>query len=32
MSQFAVQMRKFVNVKNILKLEIESLSAKRARL
>ena len=32
MRQFTVQMKRFVNVQNILKLEIESLSAKRARL
>ena len=32
MSQFTVEMSRFVNVKNILKLEIESLSAKRALL
>ena len=32
MSQFIVEMRRFVNVKNILKLEIKSQSAKRARL
>ena len=32
MSQFTVQMKRFVNVQNILKLEIEPPSAKRARL
>ena len=32
MSQFTVQMKRFVNVQNILKLEIRSLSAKRVRL
>ena len=32
MSQFTVQMKRFVNVQNILKLEIQSLSAKRVLL
>ena len=32
MSQFTVQMKRFVNVENILKLEIRSLSAKKVRL
>ena len=32
MSQFTVQMKIFVNVQNIIKLEIGSLSAKRVRL
>ena len=32
MSQFTVQMNRFVNVQNIPKLEIRSLSAKGVRL
>ena len=32
MSQFTVQMKRSVNVQNILKLEIEPQSAKTARL
>ena len=32
MSQFTVQMKRFVKVQNILKLEIQSLSAIRVRL
>ena len=32
MSQFTVQMKRFVNVQNILKIKIRSLSAKRVRL
>ena len=32
MSQFTVQMKRSVNVQNILKLEIRSLSAKRVYL
>ena len=32
MSQFTVQIKRFVNVQNILKLEIRSLSAKRVSL
>ena len=32
MSQFTVQMKRFVNVQNVLKLEIRYLSVKRVRL
>ena len=32
MSQFTVQMKRFVDVQNILKLEMRSLSAKKVRL